>query len=992
MTTNSGGVTAFIDNSTGGNARFITNGTGNVDFEGSSGPAGDGRITAGSIEGSGLYFIGAGRTLVVGGNNMSTEVSGVIADVCGCSPQGSGSFEKVGTGTLTLSGVNTYTGGTTIAGGTLRVENNSALGSGAVTTTGSVLDYANGINLANPIIINSNTTQLQVLSGSATQSGLISELGGPRPLEKIGAGTLVLSGNNTYSGGTTLSAGTLQLGVDAVFNVVGQPASGIVTSAIGTGTLTFNGGRLQSLGFSERAIANAVHITANGGTIDSGSGFFRITGDITDAPGASGGRLTFESIAGGGLRLVALSGNNTYSGVTYIDSGTVLTDSSTALSPNSAFQVNTGATLTLSSFSNSIASLADGTAGGGVVQNASASGTATLTITGLSGATASFSGVLRDGVGGESGGGGPVLAIVKNGLSRQIFAGTNHYTGTTTVNGGVLEVDGSIASSSLTTVNANAALTGIGTIGNTTIANAGIFAPGNGTPGSSMTVSGSLALQSGAQYLVMLNPATSSFANVTGTATLGGATVNAVYANGSYISRQYTILTAGSVSGTFSSLVNTNLPANFSTSLSYDPTHAYLNLALSFTPGPNFGGGLNINQQNVANTLINFFNTTGGIPAVFGSLSPAGLTKASGEVATGSQQTTFDAMGLFIGLLSDPFVAGRGDGVSAGGGTTGFAEESYGVSAYAPNDRPRSNSERDAYAAIYRKAPPMVDIFTQRWSVWAAGYGGSQTTDGNAVLGSNTATSRVYGTAIGADYRFSPNTLAGFVLAGGGTSFNIANGLSTGRSDLFQAGAFIRHNAGPAYLSAALAYGWQDITTDRIVTIAGVDRLRAEFNANAWSGRVEGGYRFVAQGIGLTPYAAGQFTTFELPNYAETVVSGGNTFALTYGAKSVTASRSELGLRTDKSFAMQDSIFTLRGRAAWAHNFNADRNVLATFQTLPGASFVVNGAGQATEAALVTGSAEIKWLNGFSLAATFEGEFSNVTRSYAGKGVARYAW
>src|SRR5206468_2989805 len=61
------------------------------------------------------------------------------------------------------------------------------------------------------------------------------------------------------------------------------------------------------------------------------------------------------------------------------------------------------------------------------------------------------------------------------------------------------------------------------------------------------------------------------------------------------------------------------------------------------------------------------------------------------------------------------------------------------------------------------------------------------------------------------------------------------------------------------------------------------------------------------------------------------------------GAKSVTATRSELGLRTDKSFAMQDSILTLRGRAAWAHDFNNDRTVAATFQTLPGASFVVNG-------------------------------------------------
>ena len=66
--------------------------------------------------------------------------------------------------------------------------------------------------------------------------------------------------------------------------------------------------------------------------------------------------------------------------------------------------------------------------------------------------------------------------------------------------------------------------------------------------------------------------------------------------------------------------------------------------------------------------------------------------------------------------------------------------------------------------------------------------------------------------------------------------------------------------------------------------------------------------------------------------------------------------------------------------------------IAATFQTLPGASFVVNGAAMASDSALVTGSAEMKWINGWSTAATFEGEFSNVTRSYAGKGVVRYAW
>ena len=336
-------------------------------------------------------------------------------------------------------------------------------------------------------------------------------------------------------------------------------------------------------------------------------------------------------------------------------------------------------------------------------------------------------------------------------------------------------------------------------------------------------------------------------------------------------------------------------------------------------------------------------------------------------------------MNLFMGLLTDPFVAGRGDGVTSGASApTGYASTQT------------SGAARDAYA-MFTKAPPVIP-FEQRWSVWGAGFGGSQTTDGNAALGSNTATSSVYGTVVGADYRISPFTVAGFALAGGGTNFSVA-GSGSGHSDLFQAGAFIRHTVGAAYVSAALAYGWQDITTNRTVTAAGSDQLRAQFNANAFSGRLEGGYRFVAPWVGgITPYAAAQFTTFDLPGYAEQAIVGSNIFALAYNAKDVTDTRSELGIRTDKSFAMPDGILTLRGRLAWAHDYDPDRSIASTFQTLPGASFVVNGAAQASDSALVTASVEKKWINGWSAAATFEGEFSDVTRSYAGKGVVRYAW
>ncbi len=93
----------------------------------------------------------------------------------------------------------------------------------------------------------------------------------------------------------------------------------------------------------------------------------------------------------------------------------------------------------------------------------------------------------------------------------------------------------------------------------------------------------------------------------------------------------------------------------------------------------------------------------------------------------------------------------------------------------------------------------------------------------------------------------------------------------------------------------------------------GLRSLRANFNANAFSGRLEGGYRIATPLAGITPYAAGQFTSYDLPAYAEQGGAGGNLFALNYALKNVTASRSELGLRTDRSFALTDAIFTLRG-------------------------------------------------------------------------------
>jgi autotransporter-associated beta strand protein/YVTN family beta-propeller protein len=767
----------------------------------------------------------------------------------------------------------------------------------------------------------------------------------------------------------------LATGLTFKANISGALACTMASGPTGSAGPVFTGGTMR---FAGANVSSALPVT-----LMVAGGIFDTAGNNAALSGAISGPGGLTKI---GLGILTLSGQGSYPGPTAVNGGILQAGAANVFSPLSAYSVATGAILDLNGFNQTIGSLG----GPGNVTL----GSATLT-TGNDGTSTTFSGAI-------SGPGG----LTKSGSGTLALSGVNAYTGATNVNAGTLTVaaGGSIVSATTVnnggrfvvngasagvTVNAGGLLGGTGTVGNTII-NGGTLSPGNSI--GTIAVAGSLVMSTAASYLVEISPTAADRTSATGAAAVAG-TVNAIFAAGSYTAHSYTIVSAsGGRTGTFGTLATTNLPSGFSASLSYTATEVLLNLTAAL--GQGIAGGLLANQQNVASALNAFFNNGGALPpgfvTVFGltddNLRNA-LTQLSGEAATGSQQVTFNAMGLFMGLLTDPFVAGRGDGAAGD-----FAAESDGASAYAADGKVRSRNERDPYAAMHRKAPAIAEAFAQRWSVWAAGYGGSQATDGNAAVGSNAATSRIYGTAVGADYRFSPSTIAGFALAGGGTNFSTANVSGSGRSDLFQAGAFIRHTVGPAYLSAALAYGWQDITTDRTVTVAGIDHLRANFNANAWSGRVESGYRFVTQRFGLTPYAAGQFTAFELPNYAEAVVSGANAFALAYAAKNVTATRSELGLRTDKSFVMQDGILTLRGRLAWAHDFNPDRSIAATFQTLPGASFVVNGAAQAGDAALTTASAEMKWRNGWSVVATAEGEFSNVTRSFAGKGVVRYAW
>lgn len=957
ITTNNLGTTNFAGTSSGGSARFITNAGGTVDISGLT----NGGATAGSIEGAGNYVLGA-NTLTTGSLNTSTQVDGVISGT-------GGGLTKIGTGTLTLTGTNTYTGATTVSAGTLALSGLGSISSSSVVTVNATFDisamtpsFAAITTLAGSSsgIVNMGTKGLFIISGSTEFAGAVQGTGG---LEVFG-GTQTLSGVNTYSNTTQIDAGaTLAL-----------KGSGSIASSA---SVTFTAGAGGTFDISQTttgAFVNALVSATGGSFVALGSKTLTITGGSL-----YGGVIQDGGIAGGvgGNLVIAngatqqLYGTNTYTGTTTIASGGELDLINSGGSDGS---IATSRTVIANGIFD-ISALSTGTS----IKSLSGSGNVNLganTLT-ISNGSGTFAGII-----GSTGGG-----LTMAGGS-EILTGANTYTGTTHVNGGKLDVDGSIVSATIVdpggTLAGGSTLPGSGAVGNVTV-NGGTLAPGStANPFAPLTVNGSLSFTAASTYLVQVSSSNASLAKVTGAATLGGATVSANFGSGT-VKKQYTILTAaGGLGGTsFNPAVVSNM-STINATLSYVANNVFLNIGVNFTPS---GGGLSVNQQNVASTLTSFFNSTGSIPAAFAALTPSGLTTASGELGTGIIQSAINADGQFLNLMLDPTIAGRSSGFTKAGSIAQFAE-SDDASAYA-SMRPATAREREAFA-MAAKAPLLSPQPINRWSVWAAGYGGSAQVGGNAAVGSQDLTARVWGGAAGADYRLSIDTLVGFSFGGGGLNYSLANAMGAGSAGLFQAGLYGRHNFGPAYVAAALAYGWHDVTTNR--TVVGADQLQGRFKADTFSARFEGGYRFTTPLVGITPYAAAQVTSFNLPNYSEASLNGGGLFALNYAAQSLTDTRSELGLRTDKSYAVQNGVLTLRGRAAWAHDYNPSRAVTALFQTLPGTSFVVNGATVDADSALVSASAEMKWLNGFSIAGIFDGEFSGNVTSYSGKGVFKYSW
>lgn len=298
--------------------------------------------------------------LTLGANQTWTNNSANLFSVSSALG-GSGALEYAGSGALSLSG-GTYSGGLTLTSGNLRINGTAAAGTGTLALNGGILSTSGSssrvltnnvtiggdvqlgvtgisglVTLDGPITVNGNR-QLSfvntgsILSGAMTLNGnltldtqitavgtgntlvsAIGEITSARSLTKTGTGTIVLTGANTYSGGTAINAGQLWVGS---------------TTALGTGTVTFGGGALDLRG--QNLVVNALAGSSGSITDTNSAGTRTLTVGQGGNSGSFGGTITQST----STKIVALTktgngtqtftGNNTYIGQTIVSQGTLL--------------------------------------------------------------------------------------------------------------------------------------------------------------------------------------------------------------------------------------------------------------------------------------------------------------------------------------------------------------------------------------------------------------------------------------------------------------------------------------------------------------------------------------------------------------------------------------------------------------------------------------------------------------------------------------------
>ncbi|MBV9875395.1 MAG: autotransporter domain-containing protein [Verrucomicrobia bacterium] len=946
--TNSGGTTGIEDTATGGNARFITNAGGILDISHltSSG------TTVGSIEGAGTYQLGS-KALTVGQNNLSTEVSGTITD--GGSNGGVGaSLIKVGSGTLTLSGTNTYTGGTTISAGTLQ------LGDGGITGSivGNVID---------------NATLAFDRSNAVTFAGVISGTGN---LTQIGSGTTILTGNNTYNSGTTISQGTLQLGN-------GGTTGSIVGNVVDNGVF---------------AIDHSNSFTFTG--VISGSGAFQQLG-------------TGETV---------LTGSNTYSGTTTVNAGTLAAGSPTAFSPNSQFSVSAGATLDLNGFNSTIGSLT----GGGLVINGSVSTPVTLTLGGDNSNT-TFSGVI-------GGTGLGTLALTKIGGGTLILTGANVYTGGTTIDAGTLQIgnggttgsirgnvrdNGTFAFDRSNAYTFSGQISGKGSVvqsgsGALTLSGANTYSGGTTINAGTLIVDnaralgrGDVALMGGILtadpqpinvrgnyfqgangtlqlHIAGANPGQYDFLNVTGNATLGG-TLQLI--NQSFAPKAGDTLTlvktGGVITNTFAHFIDPFTPGSgFNTiDLVYSAHSVELEFLNKTTPiinTINFASFAQTPNQLASAELLDAVELDPKAASLVAFFLGQPLTNIPGDLVLISPEalTSFYEFSFSGANLQRLTLENHLDEIRAESGSLNPSPEAGNVGL-------EKGSSFDGKSAKNPVEPVLQPVSLPVWNLWASGFGDFVNVDSDSNARGYRFTNS--GFDLGFDYRFLDHFAVGVM---GNYTYTWADlrpgsvAVNSGRG-----GLYATYFTGGYYLNLG-AYGGYNTYDSNRRGLGG--NATGNTDGAEWSGFISTGYDFHHGALTIGPIASLQYTNVYVYGFREI----GSLVPMSIHSDSEESLRSDLGFRAFYQFHVGSIVLAPYLKATWEHEFKYSAlPVTASLADFPGPTETFFGPVEGQDSAIVSTGLSVQWTPRVSSYVGYDGQFGRGRyNSNAVNGGVRVSW
>ena len=295
------------------------------------------------------------------------------------------------------------------------------------------------------------------------------------------------------------------------------------------------------------------------------------------------------------------------------------------------------------------------------------------------------------------------------------------------------------------------------------------------------------------------------------------------------------------------------------------------------------------------------------------------------------------------------------------------------------------------------KAMPIRTPAIEPWRAWATGFDGSWRLDGEADPGCAGLRHDTGGGAAGLDYQASANLLLGVAAGGSASTFSVPDRATSGTLDGAHFGTYAVTRAGPLYAAGALAFNAFDNKTNRTIAGVGTTELATgRFNSNMLSGRFELGYKQAFNGLAVTPFAAVQFAELWQAGYSEastTVTGAPGILGLSYAPRNVSSLPTFLGAQVDTRVPLANgTMWSPYARVSWVHEFDPVREITASFIALPVTGFSVDGPRAARDALRIDAGSKIAISKSAALFSNFEGEFSNRSQMYAGKGGVKFSW